>query len=244
MARLHRDVMSSLVDEIVAGIRQPGEMLPREVDLAEEFDVSRGVARETIRALEERGLISVRHGRGATVSDPAGWDLFDPDVLSAIIAAHGGTEVLRDYLECRRMLEEEAAALAAKRATPDDLAALRAALDRMEKAAVLPASPANEQRFHEADVAFHQTIMAATGNRALGILTGRVHSAFLVARQPTARPVYRLTRAIPEHRSIQQAIESGDPERARHAMRSHLDTVMEYLSEGVGDGRPLPAERA
>jgi GntR family transcriptional repressor for pyruvate dehydrogenase complex len=54
--------MNSLTSEIVSGERPPGEMLPREVDLAAEFNVSRGVARETIRAMEERGLISVKHG--------------------------------------------------------------------------------------------------------------------------------------------------------------------------------------
>jgi DNA-binding FadR family transcriptional regulator len=87
MARKHRDVMRVLTSEIVAGARLAGEMLPREVDLAEEFDVSRGVARETIRAMEERGLISVKHGKGATVNGPQAWDVFDPDVLAATLVA-------------------------------------------------------------------------------------------------------------------------------------------------------------
>jgi DNA-binding FadR family transcriptional regulator len=53
-------------------------MLPREVDLAAEFEVSRGVARETIRAMEERGLVSVKHGKGATI-EADDWDVFDPE---------------------------------------------------------------------------------------------------------------------------------------------------------------------
>jgi DNA-binding FadR family transcriptional regulator len=89
MARKHRDVMRILTSEIVAGTRPVGEMLPREVDLAEEFDVSRGVARETIRAMEERGLISVKHGKGATVNGAQHWDVFDPDVLAATLQASG-----------------------------------------------------------------------------------------------------------------------------------------------------------
>jgi DNA-binding FadR family transcriptional regulator len=227
--------MGSLLDEIVAGERPAGDILPRELDLAEQFEISRGVARESIRALEERGLISVRHGRGATVNERSTWDLFDPDVLSAVIAADGGVDVLRDHVECRRMLEVEAAALASERASDDDGGAIRHALGVMEEAAVLPVNPANERHFHEADLAFHQAIMAATGNRALGILTERVHSALLVARQPTARPAYRLSRAIPEHRVILEAIEARDSEGARTAMHAHLDTVLGYLSEGLSE---------
>lgn len=116
MARKHRDVLRILTSEVVAGTRGAGEMLPREVDLAEAFDVSRGVARETIRAMEERGLVSVKHGRGATVNGPQSWDVFDPDVLAATLDSAGGTDVLTEYLECRRLLEVEAAGMAAERA--------------------------------------------------------------------------------------------------------------------------------
>jgi DNA-binding transcriptional MocR family regulator len=95
MARKHRDAMRLLVAEIVSGGRAAGEMLPKQVDLATEFEVSRGVARETIRALEERGLISVRHGEGATVNEPGQWDVFDPDVLATTLeSGHGGARLL------------------------------------------------------------------------------------------------------------------------------------------------------
>ena len=114
MARKHRDVMKILIADIVSGVRPAGDMLPREVDLAAEFDVSRGVARETIRAMEERGLISVKHGKGATINEAEEWDVFDPDVLAATLDSERGSEVLAEYLECRRILEVEAAGLAAE----------------------------------------------------------------------------------------------------------------------------------
>ena len=116
MARKHRDVMRILIADIVSGVRPAGDMLPREVDLAAEFDVSRGVARETIRAMEERRLISVKHGKGATINEADDWDVFDPDVLAATLDSERGSEVLAEYLECRRILEVEAAGLAAERA--------------------------------------------------------------------------------------------------------------------------------
>lgn len=231
MARLHRDVMRILITDIVTGARPIGEKLPREVDLAEEFGVSRGVARETIRAMEERGLISVKHGKGATVSGPDEWNVFDPDVLGVMLESERSDEILAQYLECRRILEVEAAGLAAERAQQDHLDRAADALRRMEEAAGRPESRAAEQLFHESDLAFHQAIIAATGNRALGSLVERIHSALLLARFPLARPQYRVERALPEHRQILAAVASGDSAAARAAMQEHLDTIAGYLRE-------------
>jgi DNA-binding FadR family transcriptional regulator len=233
MARLHRDVMRILITEIVSGDRAPGEKLPREVDLAEEFGVSRGVTRETIRALEERGLVTVKHGRGATVTDGTHWNVFDPDVLAVMLEGTGSREILAQYLECRRILEVEAAGIAAERARKHDVKRIGAALAQMEETARRPASQAAEERFHEADVAFHQALVAATHNRALAVLLERIHSALLLARFPLARPQHRLERALPEHRRILAAVEAGDPGEARAAMDDHLATIVGYLREGA-----------
>jgi DNA-binding FadR family transcriptional regulator len=237
MARKHRDVMKILAADIVSGVRPAGDMLPREVDLASEFDVSRGVARETIRAMEERGLISVKHGKGATINEPADWDVFDPDVLAATLDSERGSEVLAEYLECRRILEVEAAGMAAERAGKRDVANLAAAMERMEETAARPPSQAAEERFHEADIAFHQALIAATGNRALGGLVERIHSALLLARFPLARPDYREDIALPEHRRILEAVAAGDGPGARQAMSDHLDTIAGYLDEHRGQRR-------
>ena len=237
MARKHRDVMRILIADIVSGVRPAGDMLPREVDLAAEFDVSRGVARETIRAMEERRLISVKHGKGATINEADDWDVFDPDVLAATLDSERGSEVLAEYLECRRILEVEAAGLAAERAAKRDVANLTAAMHRMEEATARPPSQAAEERFHEADIAFHQALIAATGNRALGGLVERIHSALLLARFPLARPDYREEIALPEHRRILAAVTAGDPSEARKAMSDHLDTIAGYLGEHRRSGR-------
>src|ERR687897_23130 len=101
--------MTALVEDIARGRIAPGDWLPREVDLAGRFGVSRGVARETIRALEERGVVAVRHGRGARVLPLEDWDLLDERVLGALLAGGRAEEVIREALECRRLLEGEAA---------------------------------------------------------------------------------------------------------------------------------------
>ncbi len=220
-----------LIEDIVSGRRAAGEMLPREVDIAEQFEVGRGVARETIRALEERGVISVRHGKGATVTDAERWNILDPDVLRALLADDRGSEILAQFVACRRILEVEAAGLAAQQATKKQVTGMLEAFATMEAAVAHRAERDAERRFHEADVAFHQALMRATGNQALGALVDRLHNALLVARMPLARPEYREERALPEHRRILDAVVAGDADEARNAMNAHLDTVASYLRE-------------
>jgi DNA-binding FadR family transcriptional regulator len=223
-------MMRQLVTEIVDGTRAEGEMLPREVDLAARFDVSRGVTRECIRALEERGLLSVRHGRGATVTPREQWDIFDPDVITALLEGSAAVEVLGDYLECRRILEIECAGLAAERATDADRDRLARCFARMESA-VRSRDVSAESAFHDADLGFHQALVDATGNLALGTLTRRIHDALLAARYPLARPTYRRKRALPEHEAILRAVADGSAQGARAAMAEHLATVERYLDE-------------
>lgn len=224
--------MRVLIADIASGEIPAGQMLPREADLADQFSVSRGVARECIRGLEERGLVTVKHGHGATVTPESEWDVFSPQVLGALLNSQRGVEVLGEYLECRRILEIEAAALAARRSRAEGLKVLADALAQMRASAERARSnPAAEDLYHEADIAFHRSVIAATGNRALGRMTEPIHRALGEARRPLARPDMRLARSIPEHQRILSAIAERDAERARAAMEEHLLTVEGYLRE-------------
>jgi DNA-binding FadR family transcriptional regulator len=232
MSRLHTQLMQVLIADIASGRLAPGVQLPREADLAQTFGVSRGTARECVRGLEERGLVAVKHGRGATVLGDTEWDMFSPDVLAALLDGARGAALLAEYLECRRVLEISAAGLAAVRATAADLAALSDALGRMTATAErAPANPAAEDLYHRADIAFHRAVIAATGNRSLGRMTEPIHRALATARRPLARPELRLERSLPEHQRILSAIAGGDAREARAAMADHLSTVERYLRE-------------
>jgi DNA-binding FadR family transcriptional regulator len=232
MSRLHENVMRVLMGDIVSRRIEVGGWLPREADIAAQFGVSRGVARECIRGLEERGLVTVKHGRGATVRPEARWNVLDPDVLGALLDSGRGAAILGEYLESRRILEIEAAGLAADRAQPSHLTALSDAFDRMEAAAVRAVdSPSAEELYHEADITFHRALIDATGNRALGSLTEPIHRALIAARRPLARPDVRVERSLPEHQRILAAVAQADPDAAREAMRDHLLTVEAYLHE-------------
>lgn len=239
MARLHRGPLQILIGDIVSGTIPPGELLPREADLAEQFEISRGTAREVIRSLEERSLISVKHGRGATVNDADRWDTLDADVLAALLSGPSATKTLADFLESRRVLEIEAAGLAAERADAHDVERLTQALNAMREAAArAERNPAVEGQYHEADVAFHRALIQATKNSTLVGLTSRIHAATLEARFPTARPMLRGTRTLPEHERIMRAVATGNPSAARKAMKEHLDSVEEFLIEYSTQSEP------
>jgi DNA-binding FadR family transcriptional regulator len=229
---LHREVMRVLIGEIVAGTYTDGELLPKGEDLAEQFDVSLGVVRECLLGLQERGLVEVRHGHGAIVKAEAAWGRFDPDVLAALLAGSRAAAVLGEYLECRRILEVEAAGLAAERGSPEAVDGVVGAFQRMRATAERARlNRAAEPHYHEADIAFHRAVVRAAGNPTLGQMTAPIHRALATTFGALARPQERFDRGLPEHERILDAIAEHDPGAAREAMRDHLLTVEGYLRE-------------
>jgi DNA-binding FadR family transcriptional regulator len=227
--------MRLLLVDIVEGVLEEGHPLPRESDLAEQFEVSRGVIRETLRGLEDRGLIVVQHGKpGAIVTPRRRWDILDTDVLTVLLQSDDSTGVLAEYIDARRIIEVEAAARAAARATEDDLARLASVFAHFEargRRAAMTRSA--EEIFYTADIEFHQAILDASGNRVLARLTEPIQRALLTSRRPLARPGYELDERIEQHRRIMRAIANRDVEEARAAMSDHLDGVERLLADRV-----------
>jgi DNA-binding FadR family transcriptional regulator len=232
-ARLHQQLMRGLLEEIARGEHPVGERLPPELELARRLDVSRGVVRELLRSLEDRGVLEIRHGRGAWVRPVADWNVLDADVLAALMPTPASVGVLAHYLECRRMLETEAAALAAQRASGRDLSDMADALAQMTELAVASQTDAGaDHRFHEADIAFHGALFRASGNQVLPHVVEPIQRAMATLRPQLAlHPEHRLRKTLPEHKAILAAIADHDPAAARDAMRAHLETVEDYLRE-------------
>jgi DNA-binding FadR family transcriptional regulator len=230
--------MRVLIGEIVAGTYAEGELLPKFDDLAAQYDVSVGVVRECLLVLQERGLVELRHGHGTLVKDEGDWDRFDPDVLAALLGGGRAADVLGEYLECRRILEVEAAGLAAERGTAEDVDGVSGAFQRMrataERARV---NRAAEPLYHEADIAFHRAVVRAAGNPTLGQMTAPIHRALATTFGALARPQERFVRGLPEHERVLDAIAAHDVTSAREAMHDHLVTVEGYLRE-YARGRP------
>ena len=230
MSRLSREAMRVLMGDIISGKYSEGEMLPKESDLTERFGASRGTIRESVRALEERGLVKVTHGVGAEVQPSARWDILDADVLDVTLATTRSNRVLGDFLETRRILEGEAVALAAQRASQEELQAIKLAFEELEaaaKSAVL--NPLDEGSYLKTDAAFHSAICRATGNVVLGKMLEPLQQALQTAMRPLARPDHRIMRSLPEHERIMKTVTNRDAEGARAAMEEHLATSLVYL---------------
>jgi GntR family transcriptional repressor for pyruvate dehydrogenase complex len=127
--KLHERVMGDVLASILRGEYAVGEGLPREVDLAATHDVSRYVARECIQALRDRGVLTVKHGRGTTIAPQEQWNLFDDSLLAALLGGPEGKATRDDAHEAEALIWPEAAALAASRRTAADLERLEAALE-------------------------------------------------------------------------------------------------------------------
>jgi GntR family transcriptional repressor for pyruvate dehydrogenase complex len=211
--------MKLLMADIVSGAKASGEKLPREVDIAEEYEVSRGVARETIRALEERGLISVKHGRGATINSPDRWDELDPDVMAALFESDSRDEILTQTLECWSILAEATAGLAAARASTESISRIWDALLRMEKHAE-SAKPGRNGDFRAAERDFYDALLDTSGNRVLRRLVEQIQSALLMADHAPPAPPADWGRT--QYGKIAAAVGSSKPDEAREAMRALL----------------------
>jgi GntR family transcriptional regulator, galactonate operon transcriptional repressor len=213
-------VVERLGSRIVSGELKPGQTLPKEAELGQALGASRTVVREAMKSLAAKGLLVARTRTGTRVLPPTQWNLLDLDVLSWRYAAMPRTQFFRELFEIRRMIEPAAAALAAQRATDADLAALAEAYDRMQ--AVDHASEAAI----DADLRFHQAILACTHNDLLLQMGGLIGVGLVVSFRISSNsyPV-----SLPLHRQVFEAIRDRLPERAHEIMEQLLSGTRDFL---------------
>ncbi|MGY6024798.1 FadR/GntR family transcriptional regulator [Streptomyces spinosirectus] len=226
---LHQRVVDELGRRIVGGTWGPGDPLPVEDTLAAELGVSRGVLREAVKALVAKGMLHVRPRTGTRVLPPEHWNHLDRDVLRWKLAGDAAA-LLRDTGELRRIVEPEAARLAADRAGPEKVRALYDAIAAMEAAAAEP----GRTGYVEADIAFHRALLDAGGNRLLGSLGRAVDIAlehsFLVSTQTPGA----VEASLPGHRAIVEAIEARDPVAAAAAALAIIEAAEEEIAQSPG----------
>ncbi|MCK2220241.1 FCD domain-containing protein [Actinomadura sp. ATCC 31491] len=216
-AKLGTTVVEQLVDDIVRGVLAPGTALPPEADLCAEFGVSRTVIRESVKVVQEKGLVRIEHGRGTQVTDPRQWNLLDDVVLTSVIAHDENVTFLDELVSVRTALEADMAAAAALAHTADDDARIAAELGAMR--ASLHSAP----DFGAADVRFHDMIMAASRNRLGRAIVNSIHDkARTSMRYHGEYNEAVMRRTLDEHRAISDAIAAGDPDAAAAAMRRHI----------------------
>lgn len=185
--------------------------------LIQQFAVSRTVVRESVKRLEEKGLVTVSQGRGTIVNSPSRWNVLDPDVLSALVDNDESLEILDELAVVRASLEASMAAAAAERQTDVSSADLR----RMHETAETALN--DMDAYNDADAAFHDMIMEQSGNRLAANIT---RILFARARESTrftgTQGLDAVRTTLEEHRAIMEAVISGDADGAAEAMSTHI----------------------
>jgi len=208
------EVTRALVSHIAGGDWGPGDRLPTEKVLGEQFGVSRAVIREAISRLKSEGYVATHQGKGAFVAE-------EPGLAAFRLATGGSDHVGNEHLfELRALIEQSTAELAARRRTALDLAAIRGALADMRSAY------AQDGLGLEADIRFHEAIAAATHNPVLERLmqfVGRhLRETIRLARVSVAKYENKLGEVDREHAAILTAIERRDAAAARAAAATHI----------------------
>jgi DNA-binding FadR family transcriptional regulator len=220
--------------QIVAGRYRPGEVLDGEVEASDRLRVSRSAYREAVRILNAKGLVESRPKTGTRVSQHAKWHLLDPDVLSWIFEFEPSDHLLASLFELRKIVEPEAAALAAQRRTPEQLDQMAVALEGMAEHTL--ASPEGR----EADQNFHAALLDASDNPFLVTLTSGVGAAvawttiFKQRHSPLSRD------PVPDHRRVYEAVAAGNAKAAHRAMVNLVD--MAFLDTTRSRGAKTTAE--
>jgi GntR family transcriptional repressor for pyruvate dehydrogenase complex len=210
---LAEQVASQLASMISAGHWKPGEKLPPEAQLCKAFHVGRSSLREALKSLAFVGFVQMQPGEGTFVTGEFSQAL-------KIILAHGLLLTEKDFndvWETRVVVETELAGLCAERATEEDLQTLRRLLEGMPRSIQQSA-----RDFMQLDLDFHLTIAACSQNEMLRQLvrTTREILQEVIAKglQLPGGP----ERAYPEHVTIFNAIAERNSQKARRAMRNHL----------------------
>ena len=216
-------VVAFVRDLIVRGRLRPGDRLPGERELATQIGVSRPSVRAGLHALAAMGVVRSRHGSGTYIPD--GPPALGSEPLSFLAALHGFTR--EEMYEARRILEVEAAALAAERATHEHLATLA------EEVAGMFANRDNPQLFLLHDINFHRGVADAAKNPIVGTLVGMVSALYYERRRGAVERASDsdLRDAAEAHRRIYQAIRARDAAGARRAMNEHLLQASRYQAQ-------------
>jgi GntR family transcriptional regulator, transcriptional repressor for pyruvate dehydrogenase complex len=203
---------------IADGSVSPGSRFPTEREMAKEFGVNRASVRQALKVLEIMGVLSQRVGDGTYLSATAETILNEPlDFLVLLddLSHH-------ELFETRLIVEPELTARAAERATAEDLATLRNAVLAMER------SKTNRERL-DADLAFHDAIFRASGNRICQLLFKSIHRSVLTSMSHLSERV-SMEQPLKFHRKIYQAIRDRDAATARTAMHDHIVDAQSLLT--------------
>jgi GntR family transcriptional repressor for pyruvate dehydrogenase complex len=211
------NLYQTVSDQLLAAIRAaglaPGSKIPSERELGEQFGVSRTVVRESIRHLAAKGVLETQSGSGVRVANVGHEGISESLELFLLQRGPLNPEKINEVREC---LELQTVALAAARATDEQLQQISAACERML------GLEGNAEEASVADVQFHRAIAEATDNELFLVLVDSMSEVLMQVRRATLGEYHRCTIALEQHRNIANALQQRDAVAAVEAMRFHL----------------------
>ena len=219
-------LMVTLGRQIVSGKYLPGAALPAEADLCEEFATSRNIIREVFRSLEAKRLIEMQRYRGAFVAPRSQWNFLDSDVLQWALEQDEDPGLIAAMSEVRNLVEPAIARWAAERATSSDLAQIEAALNDM--------IANNQQRdaFNEADIRYHEAVLASVHNPVLQQLSVAISSLQrAICERTWMGDEANMPQTLQEHKALFDAIRHQDSNAAEQAALTMIASSTRRLKE-------------
>jgi DNA-binding FadR family transcriptional regulator len=208
---------------IVTGVYSAGNPIPIEAELCRKYGASRSVLREAVKMLTAKGLLGARPRRGTWVQPEEKWNLLDPDVLGWLLERKYSPALLIEFTEIRLAVEPGAAALAARVAGPEEKAAIRHGIERMQ------AADRGDDDPLDSDIAFHVAVLRASRNRFYAQLTGFTATALRFSIQTTNRYKGVQLASIADHKKVADAIIAGKSVAAGQAMHKLIQEALDLI---------------
>lgn len=233
---LREQVLNAIGQRIISGELAPGDVLPKEDALSEQYEVSRTVIREAVKGLAARGLVMSRPKVGTIVQPRSEWQMLDPAVLEWVATTEADGEFMLHLAEVRLAIEPTVAELAARHASDDDVARIEEAYHKLVEAID------DEDAWAEADLEFHAAIVAAGDNEFLAYIVRALrkplHSkrrinvslAKLLDAEDVVPPYQSVAdEVLSRHRAVLEAIRDHDEVAARQASSELLERVTRLM---------------
>jgi GntR family transcriptional repressor for pyruvate dehydrogenase complex len=226
--RVTDQIIDRLISMIADGKFKPGDKLPPEPVLMEQFGVGRSSLREAVGALSLTGMLTVRPGYGTHVSGAWGESAAQPLRWGMFL---GWREKIHEFIEARVAIEEALAGMAAERATEADMAEIRSSHE------LLKSSKVTKRQAIHADLVFHAAIARASHNSVLARFIEELRQPIKNWMEQKASLFGGYDKVFEQHEAVLKAIVARNPLQARRAMKMHLEAVGERLTVALIESR-------
>lgn len=213
-------VLKRIIELIRKGDLKPGDKLPSIQIFSEKMRVGASSVREALKQLQIIGLVTIKQGEGTFISDKASpayisnnigylLDMKKPDILYC--------------LEIRKIIEKGAVALAAERASENEINKLGDSIQRMK--GIID----NPKEFALENINFHLTIVEASKNPILPVIFNSIYDLFIEEQQIVANVLDLKSKSIEHHKNIYNAIKNHNIDKAKKEMEKHLNHIQQAI---------------